>query len=174
MSSYEMRAIRFIQQIFPYIDNCHTVEQYDNAVDRFNSVYNRSVICNSGSARVALITSDYVIKIDYNPQNVRRWGGCAEEWRFYSRAYQEGFAYLLAKIKPYYYRGQVFYIMPRVNGVGSRWHDADEYLTQRERDWCDEVGLKDLHMENYGWKNGHVVIIDYAANDYRTHRPTFW
>ena len=167
MSSYEVRAIRFIQQIFSYISNCESVGGYWDAVQRFNADHNRKVVCDNGMTRVALITSDYVVKIDYSPKNIRRWGGGEQEMKFYQMASREGYAYLFAKIKPYYYRGQVFYIMPRINGIGSKWGDADEYMTAEECDWCWDHSLCDLHNGNYGWKDGHVVIIDYGANDYR-------
>jgi hypothetical protein len=57
--------------------------------------------------------------------------------------------------------------MPRVEGIGRTWGDADEYMTADECDWCYDVGLRDLHNYNYGWKNHKVVIIDYGANEYR-------
>jgi hypothetical protein len=167
MSSYEVRAIRFIQQIFSYIADCHTVRSYRDAVLAFNLKHNRKVICNNGMTRVALITSDYVVKIDYCPENVERWGGGEQEVEFYQMASSEGYGYLFAKITPYHYKGHTFYIMPRVHGIGRKFDDADTYMTEEESDWCWEHDLYDLHNQNYGWKDGHVVIIDYGANGYR-------
>lgn len=167
MSSYEVRAIRFIQQIFSYIADCHTVGSYWDAVQAFNLEHNRKVMCDNGMTRVALITSDYVVKIDYHAKNVKRWGGGEQEVKFYRMASSEGYGYLFAKIKPYYYKGQMFYIMPRVHGIGRKFEDADAYMTEEEADWCWEHDLCDLHNQNYGWKDGHVVIIDYGANNYR-------
>lgn len=167
MSSYEVRAIRFIQQIFSYIMDCRTVSNYERAIDRFNMDHNRNVICSHGMTRVALVTSDYVVKIDYHPSNIKRWGGSEQEMKFYQMAYNEGYGYLFAKIKPYYYKGHLFYIMPRIKGIGSQFGDASEYMTAEENDWCWDHELYDLHNQNYGWKNGRVVIIDYGANDFR-------
>jgi hypothetical protein len=69
---------------------------------------------------------------------------------------------LFAKISRYDYNGTAFYIMPRIHGVGKTDWDADEYLTEDENDWVYEH-VCDLHNGNYGWKDGHVVIFDYAA-----------
>ena len=167
MSSYEVRAIRFIHQIFPYFKDCKCCEDYQWAVMKFNRDCSRSVKFDHGQTRVAFMTSDYVVKLDYNPIGVQRWGGCEEEHKFYEYAFREGYAYLFAKIKPYYYRGIVFYIMPRVKGIGKYLYDADEYMADHEVSWCWNSGLRDLHNFNYGWKNGNIIIIDYGANQYR-------
>ena len=167
MSSYEVRAIKFIHSIYPYIENCTCLEEYDTAIFKYNMKNNRRVHFDWGSARFALITSDYVVKMNYNPENVARWGGCEEEHRFYNKAYNEGFDYLFAKTKPYYYKGVVFYIMPRIHNIGKTYWDADAYMSAEEKRWCRKNGLIDLHYQNYGWKNNHIVIIDYGANDYR-------
>jgi hypothetical protein len=166
-SSYEVRAIRFIKQIFSYLDDCRTMDDYFNAVYRFNFDHSRKVRFAHGMTRIAFITSDYVIKLDYDPKNVKRWGGCEQEVKFYRMACEEGYGYLFAKIKPYYHRGRVFYIMPRVAGIGRSYNDADAYMTNEENAWCCDHELYDLHNENYGWKGKHIVIIDYGANDYR-------
>lgn len=167
MSSYEVRAIKFIHQVFDFLQECHTAVDYYDAIYVFNKAFNRKVQCGNGQTRIALITSDYVVKFDYNARGVRRWGGCEAEYSFYQDALRDGYEYLFAKIKPYYYRGQVFYIMPRVHGIGRRPYNADEYMTADEANYCYDNGVCDLHNFNYGWKDGHVVLIDYAANEYR-------
>lgn len=166
MSSYEVRAIKFIKQVFDYIENCKSVGDYWRAIDQFNIENRRAVRVSNGMTRVALMTSDYVVKIDYS-KDVERFGGGAEECRFYEMASREGMAYLFAKIKPYCYKNRIFYIMPHVQGVGRTGADADHYMNEDEKDWCWEHDLYDLHCQNYGWKDGHVVIIDYGANEYR-------
>lgn len=166
MSSYEVRAQKFIRQIFDFIYECKEIEDYEDAVSAFNYRYNRKVIVDHGLTRIVLITSDYVVKIDYS-DNVRRFGGGMQEYNFYQMAEREGFEYLLAKITPYEYRGMTFYIMPRIKGIMRYDEDAYEYMTQAENDWCDAHNLYDLHCKNYGWAHGHVVIVDYGANEYR-------
>ena len=167
MSSYEIRAIKFIHQVYSYINNCSTVGEYEASIRVYNAQHHRHVHCDAGSARIALITSDYVIKLNYNPYKVKEWGGCEQELKLYNQAFKDGFDYLLAKIKPYYYKGQVFYIMPRIHNIAKTFYDADYYMTAQEYNWCKSVELHDLHRYNYGWKNRHIVIIDYGANKYK-------
>lgn len=164
MSSYEVRAQKFIRQIFDYIYACEELEEYEDAVDAYNYRYHRKVILDHGLTRVALITSDYVVKIDYSYANIQRFGGGMKEYNFYKMAEREGFGYLFAKITPYEYQGITFYIMPRVKGIMRYDEDANEYMTEAENDWCSEHELYDLHCRNYGWSNGHVLIFDYGAN----------
>ena len=158
-NSYEVRAQKFIRQISSYLDSMTTHDDRAFAVDCFNLDYNRKVRYAHGMTRYALITSDYVVKVDYA---VTRWGNCEDEMELYEEAKQDGFEYLFAKISRYDYNGTAFYIMPRIHGIGKTDWDADEYLTEDENDWVYEH-VCDLHNENYGWANGHVVIFDYAA-----------
>lgn len=160
-NDYEVRAQKFIRQIFPYLEGCrnnHSEREY--AVWAFNNDYNRKVMYEHGMTRYALITADYVVKVDYA---CTRWGNSEDEMELYEEAVQDGFEYLFAKISRYMYQDRVFYIMPRIHGIGSKCYDADEYMTAFEADWCCDHGLCDLHNHNYGWKDGHVVIFDYAA-----------
>lgn len=160
MRSYEERAKDFIQLIFPYLNKYnfdHDMRKW--GIFAFNHTYNRKVIYAHGMTRYALITSDYVVKVDYAQT---RWGNSEDEMKLYKEAVADGFDYLFAKISRYEYSGKTFYIMPRIRGIGKKDYDADEYLTEEERDWvCEHVC--DLHNQNYGWKDGHVVIFDYAA-----------
>jgi len=167
MSSYEVRAIKFIHQVFDYISDCKQVSDYYGAISDFNAHNSRKVQCANGMTRVAFITSDYVIKFDYSDYYTKRWGGCEQEYKLYNAARADGYGYLFAKIKPYYYQGRVFYIMPRINGIGRTWYNADSYMTWEEREWCDDHDLRDLHNENYGWHRKQIVICDYAANSFR-------
>lgn len=159
MRSYIERAKDFIAEIIPYLENCNTHDERMDAVFHFNMEHNRRVEYNHGQSRYALATSDYVVKVDYR---CSLWGGSVDEMELYEEAEQDGFAYLFAKITQYKYNDKYFYIMPRIKGVGRYYADADEYMTEEEADWCYDH-VSDLHNENYGWKNGHVVIFDYAA-----------
>lgn len=164
MRNYEERAKDFIKEIFPLFNSFDNYWDASDAVEMFNRLYNRKVIANHGCARIALITSDYVVKFDYDQYEVRSVGGCENEIKLYEQAEKDGFAYLFAKITRYTYKGQNFYIMPRINGVGSDdWNYADDHMTEEENNWCDRHDLTDLHNQNYGFRNGHVCIIDYAC-----------
>lgn len=164
-SSYEVRAKRFIQQIFPYLEGCDTHFYREGALWAFNMDHHRKVMYSHGMTRYALITSDYVVKVNYDEDNVKQFGGGEEEIEFYEEAKKDGMEYLFAKITPYEYSGMTFYIMPRIKGIGKSFHDAWYYMTQEECDWCSDHELYDLHCENYGWKDGHIVIFDYGAHD---------
>ena len=165
MRSYEERAKDFIKAIFPYL-NDEWNDPYDVScnVDVFNEEHNRKVVMHHGIARIALITSDYVVKFDYDPDEVSVVGGGEAEVRLYALAEQDGFAHLFAKVTRYEYNGRRFYIMPRIRGISeSNWYYADHFMTEEEREWCDMHSLSDLHCNNYGFRNGHVCIVDYAC-----------
>ena len=163
-NSYEVRAQKFIQQIFPMIEDFTDEDTVINNVHMFNLLNHRKVRVASGLTRIALISSDYVIKFDYNNYNVSIWGGCENEIELYHQAETDGFDYLFAKITRYEYQGYKFYIMPRVYGIGRKEEDAWDYMTEEESDWCEDHNLCDLHSFNYGWRNGHICLIDYGAS----------
>lgn len=166
MRDYKERAKDFITQIFPYIEEA----QYDvflmrDMVKQFNRDHKRKVLCKNGLSRIALITSDYVVKYDYDAEEVDCIGGCEQEINLYTTALRDGFAYLFAEITRYEYEGKYFYIMPRIRGInGDRWDYADEFMTDEEQKWCDEHHLSDLHSNNYGFRKGKLCIVDYACS----------
>lgn len=166
-NSYEVRAQKFIQQVASYITNCTNYYELEEAM--FNFMIDnprRKVAVNHGMARMVLMTSDYVVKMDYDQDWVDSVGGGEEEIEFYSLAEREGMAYLFAKVSRYEYNGKKYYIMPRVRGVNpDSWHNAYYYMTVEEKVWCKSHGLCDLHALNYGFKNGKVCIFDYACSE---------
>ena len=166
-SSYEVRAQKFIREIFPFIKNCSDLDEYEFGIYDYQIEHpRRNIICDHGMTRVVFITSDYVVKIDYSEKDVARFGGGEKEVAFYEMAQREGMAYLFAKISRYEYEGRTFYIMPRVNGVSDdRFEDAWWFMTDKENEWCNDHGLYDLHGKNYGLVKGKVVIIDYGCYD---------
>ena len=113
MRNYVERAKDFIEQIYPYINACTNPWDTRQRVLLFNANFTRAVKVYSGMSRIALITSDYVVKFDYDPEEVKYIGGCNNEYELYYEAKVEGFDYLFAKITPYEYKGREFYIMPR-------------------------------------------------------------
>ena len=163
-SDYRARAFKFLVSIFPYIenvmDNAWEVEQ---AVWRYNHVHSRKVDCMSGSARIALITSDYVIKWDYDEENVHEIGGCNSEYENYCEAVAAGYGHLFAATTQIEYHGITFNIMPRIRNIGAKHHkyDIDYYMTPEEYDWVSHF-INDLHSYNWGIMNNKAVIIDYA------------
>ena len=164
MRTYEERAKDFIKMLFPLIEDCQDVWDFREAVAMFNRVYTRKVRCNNGIARVAFISSDYVVKLEYDEYEVDSVGGGENEITMYQIAEREGFAYLFAKISRYDYKGKRFYIMPRIHGIGKYEYEyAYEHMTDAENDFCNRHQITDLHCNNYGFRNGHVCIVDYAC-----------
>lgn len=165
MTSYEERAKNFLARIYPIISN-HLTNPYEieDCMDRFNEKNNRNVVVHWGSARVAIITSDYVIKWEYDQHMASMVGGFKNELGLYERAKEDGFAYMFAKITPFTYQDFPFYIMPRIepaesmDGVAQAW----ECMTEAEADWCFSQRLSDLHEGNFGFQDGHICIFDYG------------
>ena len=163
-NGYEVRAEKFIHQIYSFICDCEDVEDYEWAVNGFNYTHKRNVKVAHGLTRVALITSDYVVKIDCGARYYQdRFGTCANEFDIYAQAEEDGFEYLFAKPTEVQYGGMSFCVMPRICGIGKKEYDADWYMSIDESDWVTDR-VFDLHNGNYGWKDGHPVLIDYAAN----------
>jgi hypothetical protein len=163
-SSYEIRARKFAQMIYPFITGCVTVDDYENAVENFNVMFHRNVRMAHGQTRIVLITSDYVLKIDYGKYG-KRWGTCEDERKAYCKAVRDGYAHLFAKTVPYMVNERVFYIMPRINRIGAEyngWDDAYDYVNGADYDYLYD-NFRDLHYENFGWKNRRPVIVDYAC-----------
>jgi hypothetical protein len=131
------------------------------AVAQFNNNKNRKVTLAFGVSRYALITSDYVIKFD---RKGGRWAGdCAGEYKKYQQAVKDGFAYLFAASTKVTYKHRNFYIMPRINGIGSGkyW----ENLTFEEEHYIESV-TSDMHWGNFGHYHKKPVIVDYAMAGY--------
>ena len=165
MRNYEERAKDFVKMLFPLIDDCESVWEFRNAVQMFNRIYGRKVKCNNGIARVAFITSDYVVKMDYDKDEVESVGGGDNEIALYEIAEREGFAHLFAKVTLFEYEDRRFYIMPRIRGISDHnYNYAETYMTDEERQFCKKHHLSDLHCNNYGFRNGHVCLFDYACS----------
>lgn len=162
-SNYIERAKKFVPVVYSILNSAFDLEEVEECVDDFNFYNKRKVIFTHGLTRMAFITSDYVIKFDYDPEASEMWGGSENEIEIYQEAKRDGMAYLFAEITRYYYGEYVFYIMPRIHGVGNKFDDAPKFMTDYENEWCIDHGIHDLHNHNYGWRNRHVCLIDYAA-----------
>ena len=153
-SDYRVRAEKFLKDIFPYICNCLT-DRHDvqEAIWFYNMRKHRNVLFNHGIARIALITSDYVIKWDYDEAYAYECGGCVDEYKAFMKAKEAGYDYLLAESTLIEYRGYYFTIMPRIKYIGGKMHkghDIEYYLTEDEYNWVIDFN-KDIH--SYNWKS---------------------
>lgn len=164
-NNYEVRAKKFIRQFYSYIKSCKSYRDFYEQTEFFNYENKRKVIMSYGLTRIAFITSDYVVKINWakNSYNFEQFGDCESEIELYEEAEQDGYEYLFAKIERYEYMEHCFYIMPRIYGIGKCQCNANTFLTEDEEDWISSR-IADLHCKNYGWKNNHVVIFDYACS----------
>lgn len=165
-NNYEVRAQKFIHKIFPIIkDIMNDPYEVEDAIDLFNVTHHRNIRVHYGDARIALLTSDYVVKYTYDPETEFEIGGGENEMELYAQAVRDGYAHLFAEIGRYNYKGISFYIMPRIKHIGeyrNLYKHADFFMTDDEANWCEEHHLTDLHCNNYGFRNGKVCIVDYA------------
>lgn len=162
-SDYIVRARKFLKQVYPYLKgDFNNVEKILIDIYKFNINNKRKVIVQSGSARCVLITSDYVIKWDYNKNGVECWGGCAEEITNYNEAVRDNYDYLFAKITRIRVCGKYFYVMPRINNVGKEYGN----FTDDEIQYLRDKGYSDIHEMNYGSYKNKRILIDYACRCY--------
>jgi hypothetical protein len=162
-NSYEIRAQKFIGQIYDYIIGCTCIGDFEDAVDKFNDDYNRKVQFAHGLTRVCFITSDYVVKYTFGEsKDLRQFGTNDSELAIYKEAERDNFAYLFAKPTPFTYREANFCIMPRVYGVERYDYDVNVFLSKKENAWLNDH-VWDVHYKNYGWKHRCPVIFDFAC-----------
>lgn len=170
-NDYEVRAKEFIKEFAPYLKGVRVTKSNSykvrEAVRRFNSDKKRNVKVASGASRIALITSDYVVKLDFGTT----WAGNSKtEMLGYQQAQKDGYEYLLAKISLYKCRNRSFFIMPRARvaetltwkGQKRLWYK----LTEDEQRYI-QANFEDLHNNNWGSLNGRFVLIDYAWNNFK-------
>lgn len=166
-SDYRVRATRFLRAILPYIEDVlMDIYEVEERVKDYNRDHSRKVEVVWGSARIALITSDYVVKWDYDMDCVKDIGGCEDEYNAYMKAKCEGFDYLLAETTVTVINDVIFSIMPRIKYVGPQYHRGGikEYLTSDEFDWIRHFN-KDIHDYNWGIRHGKACVIDYAMTE---------
>lgn len=166
-NDYITRAKRFINEFVGFCGNEFDQTDYcitEQLVKRFNEKRRRHVILANGSVRLALLTSDYVIKWDYDEEAVCEYGGCEDELDFYNQIRDKAIVKYFAPIERYDVHGLTFYIMPRAD---MRKHK--EGLVANWRLWCDsfdadwiEERLCDMHKGNWGFIGEQFTIVDYA------------
>ena len=167
MRTYVERAEDFIKELYE-VKGKNTFEKnygVRRIVAKYLSLHpRRRVKVEEGAARTAIITSDYVIKIDTGYPGT--YGGCEQEMEFYDYACDSGMEYLLAKPTLFKYKRMNFYIYPRASVYASMRHSRNWYgeLTYDEQSFVDEIC--DLHAGNIGFIHGRLCIIDYAMNNH--------
>ena len=158
--SYINRAQKFIKDLLPFIEDFSTLSEIEYAVRRFNEIKHRKVKVMNGSVRVVFITSDYVVKMNYDDENAEYWGGNCEEANMYQIAINSGMEYLFAPATLWEYMGVEWIIMPRINNIGN--YNAWKTISDEDKFWLRDT-VDDIHNGNYGIWHGHFVMIDYAC-----------
>jgi len=167
MRTYEERAMDFIKELYEVKGTNTFMKNYGvrRIVAEYLSLHpRRKVKVAEGAARTAIITSDYVIKIDTGM--VDTYGGCENEEEFYEYACECSMEYLLAKPTHFRYKRTDFYIYPRASVYTDfmRHRSWRSELSYAEREFIDLID--DLHEGNIGFLHGKLCIIDYAMNTF--------
>ena len=169
--SYIERAMRMAEILSSYINSYSEIDSIYNkcsmAVKEYNIRHKHSSMnVKSGSTRFAFIISDYVLKVDY--QTIRSFGNSETELEAWNFIRENGMEEYFAEITKYVSKsGITFYIMPRIKHIGEydeEWFYDTLYDIDIGAYYFIEDNFCDFHEGNFGIKNGHPVIIDYAWN----------
>ena len=169
--SYIERAMRMAEILSSYINSYSEIDSIYNkcsmAVKEYNIRHKHSSMSlESGSTRLAFIISDYVLKVDY--QTIRSFGNSETELEAWNFICENGMEEYFAEITKYVSKsGITFYIMPRIKHIGEydeEWFYDTLYDIDIGAYYFIEDNFCDFHEGNFGIKNGHPVIIDYAWN----------
>ena len=172
--SYIERAMRMAELLSSYMEAYNKAESIYSkcrmAALEYNERHSRSAMCfDNGSTRFAFIISDYVLKVDY--REIKSYGNSETELEAWNFICKNGMEEYFAEITKYVSKsGIAFYIMPRIKHVGE--YDEDwffETLYKTDIVACGFIqdNFCDFHENNFGIKNGHPVMIDYAWNYFR-------
>lgn len=172
-TSYIERAKKFLGQIYPYIEQyLNDLNYLEHQVNIFNKKFHRKVSMMEGSARVALITSDYVIKWVYDDDAENDVGGNKSELQMYEKAKNAGYEHLLVEPTKITIKNNDFLIMPKIYYIGYKDYkgnvkdDIEDYTSAEEYSWISS-NIYDLHNYNWGFDKEHnPIIIDYGMNAY--------
>ena len=158
-SNYLDKAKETLELIYPYIKDARLLKDFDYAIRMANALYDLHLTVHSGCSRVAICGRTFVIKVDYDKDNVREIGGCLKEYNFYNKIKDTDVAKILCPIDRIKMPARYYYIMPRASQIGE--HYSHEF-TRVQRKCAEKYGLADLHRGNLGVYKKHLVIIDYA------------
>ena len=164
--TYQMKAYRYLRAMFGYVRDWTYWHDIEIATDKVYFDTGERAEVTSGSSRMVVIGKDFVIKWDYDFENIESIGGCEDEFRIYKQSLSTGYSHLLAPIYRIYHRERYFYVMPRVDRVGAEEHDnkgIEDFTTADEFNWlANNIG--DLHSWNWGLDEyDNPIVIDYAC-----------
>ena len=169
--SYIERAMRMAELLSSYMNSYSETMSIYNKCNMAANEYNirhkhSSMNVESGSTRLAFIISDYVLKVDY--QTIKFYGSSETELEAWNFICESGMEEYFAEITKYTSKsGITFYIMPRIKHIGEydeEWFNDTLFETDIGAYDFIQDNFYDFHENNFGIKNGHPVIIDYAWN----------
>ena len=169
--SYIERAMRMAEILSSYMDSySETMSIYNKcnmAAKEYNIRHKHSFMgFENGSTRLAFIISDYVLKVDY--RTIKSYGNSETELKAWDFICKNGMEEYFAEITKYTSKsGITFYIMPRIKHIGEydeEWFNDILYETDIVAYDFIQDNFCDFHDGNFGIKNGHPVVIDYAWN----------
>lgn len=169
--SYIERAMRMAEILSSYMDSySETMSIYNKcnmAAKEYNIRHKHSFMgFENGSTRLAFIISDYVLKVDY--RTIKSYGNSETELKAWDFIRENGMEEYFAEITKYISKsGITFYIMPRIKHIGEydeEWFNDTLYETDIVAYDFIQDNFCDFHDGNFGIKNGHPVVIDYAWN----------
>lgn len=163
--SYLFRAWEYIKSFEPHVQSWTDTDAIIKAIEKTFFHTGKNVKFDYGAVRFVLIGKDFVIKWDYDAECAENIGGCEDELRVYRQHMSSGYAHLLAPCSRIYWHGRYFYIMPRIGNIGGQAHLYKEiqcFVSAAEFHWLQN-NIGDLHSWNWGIKDGHAVVIDYAC-----------
>ena len=169
--SYIERAMRMAELLSSYMNSYSETMSIYNKCNMAAKEYNirhkhSSMNVKSGSTRLAFIINDYVLKVDY--QTIKFYGSSETELEAWNFICENGMEEYFAEITKYTSKsGITFYIMPRIKHIGEydeEWFNDTLFATDIVAYDFIQDNFYDFHENNFGIKNGHPVIIDYAWN----------
>lgn len=163
-NDYVTRARKFVKEIAPMMDNRRDFYSVADAVREYETKHtHRKVMFCHGAVRCVIITSDYVIKWDYDTESAKEYGGCVAESRLWKKLKDSEYADLFAPITCIRESGHYWYVMPCING-GTPKHRISYYVNEDVTDFLDSNHICDLHCKNWRLVRGKPVIFDYACS----------
>lgn len=161
---YIAHAVAFINEIASLLPRVLLYRELSRLAYEYSHTHDCKVRVQQGISRIVFVASDYVVKLDRNSE-YNEFGNCETEYEMYHFMVEHGYGEYFAPVTKVTVNYHDFYIMPKVSGIHETDGEAWEWIAEKDETAADFIAdnVDDLHNGNYGWENGHPVIIDYAC-----------